>query len=125
MGITIDGRNLSIEEVVRVARGLEDVKLADDCYEPMKRARAVVEDCVRRGKPVYGVNTGFGKFSSVRIADDDVRRLQHNLIVSCCTGVGDPFPTEVVRAMLLLRAARSPSDGLVCDPSWWRPLLTC
>jgi histidine ammonia-lyase len=118
MGTTIDGRHLSIEEIVRVARGFENVSLAHDCYEPMERSRAVVEDCVRRGEPVYGVNTGFGKFSSVRIADDDVRRLQRNLIVSCCTGVGDPFATEVVRAMLLLRA-----NSLASGRSGVRPRL--
>ena len=118
MSVTIDGRHLTIDEVVRVSRNFEHVTIAHECYDSMLRAHAVIEDCVRRGDPVYGVNTGFGKFSSVAIAADDVRRLQRNLVVSCCTGVGEPLAAEVVRAMLLLRA-----NSLVAGRSGVRPLL--
>jgi histidine ammonia-lyase len=116
MSIIIDGHHLTIDEVVRVARELERATIADECYEVMKASRAVIEDCVCRGEPVYGVNTGFGKFSSVAIDDNDSKRLQRNVVVSCCTGVGDPFPVEVVRAMLLLRA-----NSLVSGRSGVRP----
>lgn len=118
VSITIDGRNLTFGDVVRVARDLEYVTIADECYDAMRLSRTVIEDCVRRGDPVYGVNTGFGKFSSVVIANDDVERLQRNLVVSCCTGVGDSFPAEVVRAMLLLRA-----NSLIIGRSGIRPLV--
>lgn len=59
---------------------------------------------VRGGAPVYGVNTGFGKFHNVRIPTHELRALQRNLVRSHAIGVGTPFPVEVVRGMLLLRA---------------------
>ena len=118
MSVTIDGRHLTIDEVVRVSRDFEHVAIADECYDAMLRAHAVIDGCVRRGEPVYGVNTGFGKFSSVVIAALDVQRLQRNLVVSCCTGVGEPLDVEVVRAMLLLRA-----NSLVIGRSGVRPTL--
>jgi histidine ammonia-lyase len=118
MTIYVDGRSLTIDDVVRVARDGERAEIAGECFAAMDASQGVVEDCLRRGEPVYGVNTGFGKFSSVAIGDDDVRRLQRNLVVSCCTAVGDPFPTEVVRAMLLLRA-----NSLVGGRSGVRPVL--
>ena len=117
MTITIDGRNLTIADVVTVAREAERVAIADECYTVMRRSRKVVEDAIHRGSPIYGVNTGFGKFSSVVISQDDVARLQRNLVVSCCTGVGEPFSAEVVRAMLLLRA-----NSLVIGRSGIRPV---
>ena len=84
----------------------------------MEASRAVVEDRLRRGEPVYGVNTGFGRLADVRIADEDVELLQRHLVTSCCTGVGAPFPDEVVRAMLLLRA-----NSLVAGCSGVRPVV--
>jgi histidine ammonia-lyase len=116
--VCIDGRSLTVEDVVRVARHGEPVEIAREAYPRMQAGRAVIEDCLRRGDPVYGVNTGFGRLSDVRIADEDVERLQRNLVTSCCTGVGEPFPAEVVRAMLLLRA-----NSLVAGLSGVRPVV--
>jgi len=118
MTVLVDGHSLTIDDVVRVARGGERATIADECHESMHASHAVVEECLSRGEPVYGVNTGFGKFSSVAIGAHDLRRLQRNLVVSCCTGVGDPFPTDVVRAMLLLRA-----NSLVGGRSGVRPVV--
>jgi histidine ammonia-lyase len=70
------------------------------------------------GTPVYGVNTGFGKFQQVRIADSELRALQRNLVLSHAIGVGEPFPAEVVRGMLLLRA-----QSLALGASGVRPEL--
>jgi histidine ammonia-lyase len=70
------------------------------------------------GGPVYGVNTGFGRFESVRIAPGELRALQRNLVVSHAIGVGEPFPAEVVRGMLLLRA-----QSLAIGASGVRPVL--
>ena len=67
---------------------------------------------------MYGVNTGFGKFSDVVIGGQDLALLQRHLIVSCCVGVGEPFAVEVVRAMLLLRA-----NALAAGDSGVRPLV--
>ena len=118
MTVRIDGCSLTIEDVVRVAREFETVEVVEAVYEQMNRSREVIESCLDSDVVVYGVNTGFGKFSDVIIDHEQVNRLQKNLILSCCTGVGDPLPVEVVRAMLLLRA-----NSLVTGNSGVRPVV--
>jgi len=103
--IVLDGQALSVLEVVAVARGRAVVALGDDARRRMEAARAVVEAAVALGEPAYGVNTGFGELSRVRIPAEDVVTLQRNLLMSHAAGVGEPLPEEVVRAMLLLLAA--------------------
>ena len=76
MTVRIDGRSLRIDDVVRVAREHEPVEIDAGSYSAMQRSRAVVEACLRRGVPVYGVNTGFGKFHDVVIGDGDLDLLQ-------------------------------------------------
>ena len=118
MTVRLDGGSLTIEDVVRVSRNAEPVVIAAGSYPRMEASRAVVEERLRRGDPVYGVNTGFGRLAEVRIADEDVELLQRHLVTSCCTGVGAPLPDEVVRAMLLLRA-----NSLVAGCSGVRPVV--
>lgn len=96
--------HLDLNTFLAVVRGGESVRLADAARERILRARAVVVRIVGGEEAVYGVNTGFGKFASVRVGRDQLALLQHNLIVSHAVGVGDPLPAEVVRGMLLLRA---------------------
>ena len=98
------GPPLSINDVVRVARFGEAASLAESARERMRRSREYVDRLVEEGRTVYGISTGFGKLASEPIAPEDVQQLQRNLIVSHAMGVGEPFATEVVRAMLLLRA---------------------
>ncbi|MBU2601088.1 MAG: histidine ammonia-lyase [Actinobacteria bacterium] len=118
MTVRIDGGSLTIEDVVRVAREGELVEVAAEARREMERARAVIEEVLGGGAVVYGVNTGFGKFADVVIPEDQLDLLSKNLIVSCCTGVGDPFAVEVVRAMLLLRA-----NSLAKGNSGVRPIV--
>ena len=118
MTVRIDGRSLRLDDVVRVAREGETVEIADEGYASMERSRAVIDDCLRRGDAVYGVNTGFGKFHDVSIGGADLDLLQRHLVLSCCVGVGEPFPAEVVRAMLLLKV-----NALAAGESGVRPLL--
>lgn len=68
------------------------------------KRRGNVSNQPYRGELIYGVNTGFGALSNVVINPDQIEELQRNLIRSHCTGVGEPFPEEDVRAMMLLRA---------------------
>jgi histidine ammonia-lyase len=96
--------SLSLEDLVRVVRGHEKVALSAAARERVVKSRAYVGRLVDRGEPVYGVNTGFGKFQNVRVPPGRLRELQRNLILSHAIGVGAPFPDEVVRGMLLLRA---------------------
>ncbi len=70
----------------------------------MAASRAVIERVVASGDTVYGVTTGFGDLADVRVSPEQTATLQRNLVRSHAAGVGEPLPTEVVRAMLLLRA---------------------
>jgi len=78
-------------------------RLDPGCRPAVDAAAAVVETAARGDAPVYGVNTGFGKLASVRIASEDTAQLQRNLILSHCCGVGDPLPEPVVRLMIALK----------------------
>lgn len=97
------GEALSIQDVVAVARG-ERVELPAAARARLEASRRAVEEKVATGETVYGVTTGLGSLATVRLAPDQVRRLQHDLLRSHAVGVGPPLPAEEVRAMLLLRA---------------------
>jgi histidine ammonia-lyase len=96
---------LTLARVEAVARGAAPPRLDDRARERIRAARGVVEDAVARGEAVYGVTTGIGDLSGVRIAPSDAERLQLNLLRSHAVGAGEPLPDEVVRAMMLLLAA--------------------
>lgn len=103
----LSGTNLTIEDVAFISKAKKgQVKLEIDtnALEKMKKSRQVVLDIVKKGKPVYGINTGFGALASKQIANEDLAQLQYNLIRSHCTGVGKPFNREVTRAIMLSRA---------------------
>ncbi len=104
---TIGDQPLTLERIADVARARQPVALGGAARERIARARAVVDGIVLGGDAapaVYGVNTGFGFLADVRISADEIRHLQRNLVRSHAAGVGPSLPTEVVRAMLLLRA---------------------
>lgn len=98
------GCTLDIDHVIRVARHSQSVQLDDSARARVRQSRAYVEQLIQQDEVVYGVTTGFGKFAQVRISPHDTRLLQRNLLLSHAMGVGEPLPTEVVRAMMLLRA---------------------
>jgi histidine ammonia-lyase len=98
------GTPLSIDDVTKVARHGAPVRLAAEARERIIASRTYVDALVAADRTVYGITTGFGRLASVKIATDDVRQLQRNLLVSHAMGVGTPLATDVVRAMLLLRA---------------------
>jgi len=98
------GRSLHIADVVEVARHRVPVKLAEAALPGIRSSRAYVEKLIAGNETVYGLTTGFGKLANIRIAQQDLRALQRNLLLSHAFGVGEALSTEVVRAMLLLRA---------------------
>ncbi len=102
--VELDGRSLSLDEIVAVAVDGGEVSIARSAYGPMEASRKVVEDLLARGETAYGINTGFGKLSDVRIGPDELEALQRNLVRSHACGVGEALPEDEVRAMLLLRA---------------------
>lgn len=98
-------RPLGLDDVARVARESHPVQLGMAARGRIVRAREVIDRALRDGRVVYGVNTGFGELKDRRIEPEQVRTLQVNLLRSHAAGVGEAAPREVVRAMLLLRAA--------------------
>lgn len=99
---------VTLQSVVEVARGARPVTLSAAAEARMASARAVVERIAGGGEHaprVYGVNTGFGALAEVAIDPDQIRALQQNLVRSHAAGVGEPLPTDIVRALTLLRAA--------------------
>ncbi|GEM89687.1 histidine ammonia-lyase [Oceanithermus desulfurans] len=95
----------TLDQIVTTARAGLAWTLSAAARARMQASRDVVERALASGAVVYGVTTGFGKFARVRIEPAAVRELQRNLLLSHAIGVGEPFPAEVVRAMMLLRAA--------------------
>lgn len=100
----MNGRPLSLAQVAAVAIGEETVELDPTVHPRIHGSHQVVADIVRRGDIVYGVNTGFGKLSDVRVAPDELLDLQLNLVRSHACGIGPPLSEAEVRAMMLLRA---------------------
>ena len=100
----IDGNHLTIEDVVRTAREQIQVAMTDDAAQHVHESRKVVDGFVEEERVVYGITTGFGKFSDVLISKEEAVQLQRNLIISHACGVGEPLPEEIVRGVMLLRA---------------------
>jgi histidine ammonia-lyase len=101
----LDGRSLTIESVVRVARDPSSrVSIKPDARRALLASRELVDQAIDSGQTIYGINTGFGKLANVRIPLGQIDQLQTNLIRSHASGVGAPLPAPVVRAVMLLRA---------------------
>lgn len=101
--VVITGNTLTIDEVVSVCRNYCEVELSESAKEKVKSSRKIVDEFVENGDVVYGITTGFGKFSDVSISKDESEILQKNLIITHAVGAGNPFETEVVRGIILLR----------------------
>lgn len=102
--LELRGQPLTLDQIVAVANGQEQVTLSDEARTRVAASRAVVEKIVEQNEAVYGVNTGFGKLSDVRIEKGQLRELQLNLVRSHSCGLGNPLSEAESRAMLLLRA---------------------
>jgi histidine ammonia-lyase len=82
-----------------------DCTLDTAAWPLISRAADAVQEILGRGAPVYGINTGFGKLATVRIADSDLEVLQRNLVLSHAAGVGEAMPVAVARLMMALKLA--------------------
>ena len=101
--VLIDGNNLTIEDFIKITRGSKQIELSQAAIDRVNKSRALVDKFVDQNKVVYGITTGFGKFSDVVITGDETKELQRNLIVSHACGVGEPLPEDIVRGIMLLR----------------------
>ena len=102
--IELNGRDLTIDHLVAIADGREQVTIAGEARSQVQAARRVVDGMADGDIPVYGINTGFGSFAETRIPREDVTQLQVNLLRSHAAGVGEPLSIRAVRAAMALRA---------------------
>jgi histidine ammonia-lyase len=102
--LLLSGQPLTLAELIDVAHAGRAVALDPAALPRIRASRSVVDALLARGGTAYGINTGFGKLSDVRIEPDEVQALQRNLVRSHACGLGEPLPEDAVRAMLLLRA---------------------
>lgn len=122
--VVIDGKSLTMEEVVLVARHGYEVELSKSAKEAIEKSRAIVDRFVDEKRTVYGITTGFGKFSDVPISKEETEDLQRNLIISHACGVGPIFSKEIARAIVLLRANALSKGFSGVRPSTVETLLT-
>lgn len=104
MSLIVGEHPLDLAELVAVARGRTPTALGPTARARMARSAAWIDDCLRNDRRVYGVTTGFGSLARVAIRPDQAAQLSLNLIRSHAAGVGEDCPTDIVRAMMLLRA---------------------
>jgi len=116
--VVLTGADLTIADVEAVARRGARVELDADARARIREARDVIESLVAEGAVVYGVTTGFGDLASTFVPPDRSAELQERLLMSHAVGVGAPFPRDIVRAMLLLRA-----NTLALGHSGCRPVV--
>ena len=96
--------HLSLETIDTILRENLPLALSDEAIRRVRHCRTYLEQKIQHSDELfYGINTGFGSLCNIRISDEDIEQLQHNLVVSHAAGTGDTVPTEIVRLMLLLK----------------------
>ena len=103
MAVLINGRDLTVEQVIRVCRHGEKVEMTAEAVAAVQKARDYIEKKLEEKAVIYGLTTGFGKFANVVISQEETAALQRNLIISHTCAMGEPYPREYVRAAMLLR----------------------
>jgi len=100
MAIVLDGKSLTADKLVRIARGFEPVEIHPESLAKIKACRAMLEEKIKAREIMYGINTGIGEFSEVVLNDAQVGEFQKYLIYNHAAGIGDPAPIEHVRAAI-------------------------
>lgn len=116
MALDITGNGLTIEGVVDVARKKVKVDLHPAALERIKKCRAMLENKIKAGEIMYGVNTGIGEFSEIVLNEEQIKEFQKYLIYNHAAGIGDPFPEEIVRAAMLSRINVHAHGNSGCRP---------
>ncbi|MEK4023357.1 MULTISPECIES: histidine ammonia-lyase [Sporosarcina] len=104
MVVHLDGESLDRQLIERIVFDEVEVDISDYALKRVRESRERIEKQLRDGKVIYGVNTGFGKLSDIQIEEDDIAKLQLNLLRADAVGVGEPLSKPIVRAMMILRA---------------------
>lgn len=116
MTIVLDGTNLTVDALVRIARDNERVELHPDSLEKIKVCRAMLEEKIQAREIMYGVNTGIGEFSEIVLTDEQVKDFQRYLIYNHAAGIGGPLPIEVVRGAMASRINVHAHGNSGCRP---------
>jgi histidine ammonia-lyase len=116
MTIVLNGTNLTIEKLVRIARQGEKVELHPDALTRIQTCRTMLEEKINAHEIMYGVNTGIGEFSEVVLNDEQVSQFQRYLIYNHAAGIGDPVPIEQVRAAMAARINVHAHGNSGCRP---------
>jgi len=103
MTVVLNGSGMTIEQIVKIARGGEKVELHPDAVARINKCRAMLDKKIEAGEIMYGVNTGIGEFSEVVLDDVQVKEFQKYLIYNHSAGIGDPLPIEYVRGAMASR----------------------
>src|ERR1700742_757187 len=102
--ISLNGHNLSIGDVWKIASLKASCKLAGDARPLIRRSRRLVEKLAAQPRAIYGINTGFGPLSGFRISNDDLEKHQVNLLHHLTVGQGALFSEPETRSIMLARA---------------------
>lgn len=103
MTIILDGKNLTVEKVVQVARKNEKIDVASEAMDRIRKCRSLLEKKIENNEVMYGVNTGIGELSEVALSREQIKKFQKYVIYSHCAGCGKPFSEDIVRAAILSR----------------------
>jgi len=103
MCVTLSPGKATLAHLETIWRTGDAAKLHDSARAPVETAFKLVANAAIEGEAIYGVNTGFGKLASVKIAGEDTATLQRNLILSHCCGVGEPLDVNTTRLMMVLK----------------------
>jgi len=116
MSVILDGSNLTVEKLVRIARHNEKVELSNEALQRIKTCRAMLEEKIKAHEIMYGVNTGIGEFSEVVLNDEQVKDFQKYLIYNHSAGIGEPMPIEYVRGAIAGRINVHAHGNSGCRP---------
>ncbi|MFH1862499.1 MAG: aromatic amino acid ammonia-lyase [bacterium] len=123
MPITLNGTSLTLEKLVSIARGGEQIELHPQALERIKICRAMLEEKIQAREIMYGVNTGIGEFSEVVLTDEQVKDFQKYLIYNHAAGIGEPAPVEQVRAAIASRINVHAKGHSGCRPEITQTLV--
>lgn len=103
--LVIEPKQVSLAMWRRILREAPKVRLADSARGVVEACHTAIQDLIATGRPIYAVNTGFGKLASIRIEPDQLEKLQENLIFSHSAGTGELLSDDLVRLILIMKAS--------------------
>jgi histidine ammonia-lyase len=123
MAITIDGTNLTIEKLVKIARHNEKITLHPDALKKIKKCRDMLEKKIKAKEIMYGVNTGIGELVNVVLTEEQVKQFQRYLVYNHAAGIGNPAPIEYVRGAMVARVNVHAHGQSGCRPEITQTLV--